>query len=482
LGEVQKLRKSANLLLTKQNNSLASMFIRNTTDIFKYIYIFLAILLILRLLQYIQNSQTKSEPTSISFNYIILDHSPRCRYSTNSYYLDLTDCKQYQLGSVVSLIGSQEVGFDKGFFDKKTLKIQSITKCSSFRDSVKCGFASVFGPIIRLKTTLLKSVIGYIKPHQLSLLKSLLFADRNSLPKQLSLNLETIGMSHVVSVSGLHVSVIVGLAQVALAPFRSKLRVIPLVAVVWSFALIAGLRASVMRASTMISLMLLAKSLFYRKSNSLWILLITIWLMLLFDPSFLISVGFQLSVVATLAILLGAHFNSANTSSSLVTNLLAGELIANSATSKPSGIFTQFKQYFIDTLRVTLVAQLGLLPFIFFYFGSFSLVGLVANPILLWLVPLMIVLWTSSLLILPFLSFLPWLKAMSIVAQQFLVVPINIFIVGVDFFAQFDWLVITWKNFSIWWGVVWYLSLVGLMLHSMRTTRLNKQQKLCQLL
>ncbi|QHL86916.1 DUF4131 domain-containing protein [Nibribacter ruber] len=116
------------------------------------------------------------------------------------------------------------------------------------------------------------------------------------------------GTMHVLAVSGLHVGLLYGVLLFFLKHLRRgrKSRVVIflfIVGVVWFYAFVTGLSASVLRSVWMFSLVELGM-LLRRKSSVLNTLAAVAMLLLLMDPNFLFDVGFQLSFLAVAGIVL----------------------------------------------------------------------------------------------------------------------------------------------------------------------------------
>ena len=115
------------------------------------------------------------------------------------------------------------------------------------------------------------------------------------------------GAVHILSVSGLHIGFILLFVTFLLKPFPNTRRgsFIKLIIILFSlssFGLIAGLAPSVLRSVTMFSFV--AIGMYLRRSTNIFhTLLVSILLILLFEPSFLFDVGFQLSYFALFFIL-----------------------------------------------------------------------------------------------------------------------------------------------------------------------------------
>ncbi len=130
----------------------------------------------------------------------------------------------------------------------------------------------------------------------------MLMGQRQGLPHEMLQMYRTVGASHVLALSGLHLSILFGVFDYCLmrvltyAPIRYALGIFGLVTL-WVFALITGFPVSLVRASVMLSLFLLSQ-MRLSGSNRWHTLGVAAMLILFFSPSSLWSVGFQLSFSA----------------------------------------------------------------------------------------------------------------------------------------------------------------------------------------
>jgi competence protein ComEC len=114
------------------------------------------------------------------------------------------------------------------------------------------------------------------------------------------------GAMHVLSVSGLHVGIIYAILLILLQPLgkyswsRWVVAVISLICL-WVFAFVTGLSPSVLRAVTMFSFVAVARP-FGMRTNIYNTLAASAFVLLLYNPYLIMSVGFQLSYLAVLGI------------------------------------------------------------------------------------------------------------------------------------------------------------------------------------
>lgn len=117
------------------------------------------------------------------------------------------------------------------------------------------------------------------------------------------------GAMHVLAVSGLHVGILYAIILLLLKPIskygwsRWTIAIISILCL-WIFAFVTGLSPSVLRAVTMFSFVALARPLGWR-TNIYNTLAASAFVLLLYNPYLIMSVGFQLSYLAVLGIVYG---------------------------------------------------------------------------------------------------------------------------------------------------------------------------------
>lgn len=201
--------------------------------------------------------------------------------------------------------------------------------------------------------------------------KALLLGDTSELPYKTDTDLKVSGIRHVVAVSGLHISIF--FAIISAVTFRKRfltaLLGIPLLAL---FAAVAGFTPSVNRACIMSGLMLTAQ-LLNREYDGPSSLSAAVLVMLTVNPYCISSVSFQLSVASVAGIL-------------LFTPRILEKLTGKIAGKKERRY--KFLRRLAAGVAVTLGAQALTVPLCAWYFGMVSLVGVVTNLLVLWVISL----------------------------------------------------------------------------------------------
>lgn len=187
------------------------------------------------------------------------------------------------------------------------------------------------------------------------------------------------GVSHIIVISGFNITIIAGLMTALFARiFGPKRAFWPVVASIALYVLFVGADAAVVRAGIMGVLVVWAAYL-GRQSTAIVSLFAAGVVMTLLNPLTLWDVGFQLSFVATLSLILFATPMTRRFEAALRPRL-------------PAGAAGTLLGFLNDALIVTLAATVLTLPLIAYYFGRISIVSPLTNllvlpvqpPVMIW--------------------------------------------------------------------------------------------------
>ncbi len=259
-----------------------------------------------------------------------------------------------------------------------------------------------------------KLIAAGFKDEALSIMNALLLGQRQTIDKTTYNNYVNSGTIHILAVSGLHVGIILWILNFLFRPilylkYGNYIRPIVLVAILWSFAVIAGLSPSVTRAVAMFSIISIAMHL-KRPTNIYNTLVISAFVILLFKPTFLFEVGFQMSYLAVLGIV---------SVQPIIYKLWKPKYLV---TDKLWQIFT-----------VTLAAQAGVVPISLFYFHQFPGLFFISNIVV---IPFLGLILGFGLLIIA-LALMNALPNFMVVAYSFIIDSLNVFIAWVAQFEDF---------------------------------------------
>jgi competence protein ComEC len=208
-----------------------------------------------------------------------------------------------------------------------------------------------------------------------SIAAAILFGYVNELDQDLRQTFAATGSSHLLSVSGLHFSIVYGIFYFLFSFLGNSrrgvmLRQLIIIPLMWGFAFLTGMGPSVIRAAIMLSLWGIGNG-FFIKAFTLNTLGVAAFFMLLYNPFYLFDLGFQLSFSAVFAI------------------LWINPYLTNLYKSRNPAI-----KYVWELSCVSTSAQLGTAPLSIYYFHQFPVIYLVTNifaipltGLLLFLVP-----------------------------------------------------------------------------------------------
>lgn len=227
---------------------------------------------------------------------------------------------------------------------------------------------------------MLKSKIPDEQSQQIAL--ALLLGQKQQMDPIIRESYTRAGVMHILAVSGLHVGIIYLLLIYILKPLKlgkrkTRIYMIAVIGIIWLYAFLTGLAPSVVRAATMFSLLTLGL-MRERKPSIYNILAFSAILMISFNPEVIYEVGFQMSYLAVLGIV-------------MVQPILERIWL-------PSN---KILYYLWELTTVSVAAQLVTFPLAVYYFHIFPTYFLLGNLVILPLaviimyigVPMMIIGW-----------------------------------------------------------------------------------------
>lgn len=205
---------------------------------------------------------------------------------------------------------------------------------------------------------------AHFNTEEMNVALALILGQQQEISNEIIQDYQYSGATHILSVSGLHVGFIMLFINFILKPIPNtrKGSFIKLSCVILAlalFAIISGLSPSVLRSVVMFSFVATGNHL-RRSGNIYHTLLVSIFLILLFEPYFLFDVGFQLSYIALFFI------------------LWLQPLLNKIWTPK-----NKFLIYIWNALTVSFAAQIGAFPLCLYYFHQFPGLFFVTNIVII---------------------------------------------------------------------------------------------------
>ncbi|WP_314150085.1 ComEC/Rec2 family competence protein [Capnocytophaga granulosa] len=284
----------------------------------------------------------------------------------------------------------------KRYMEHQGIYWQGYPTCYEIKD------APSFSPFIKAKQ--LQGYLAATLSHYtfsketVGVLKALVLGVRSDITPELYQQYINAGAVHILAISGLHIGIITYLLTLFISlvvpAHRKGVKIALLLVSLLTYAAITGFSASVLRAVVMFggySIAYLAESRRARYDS----LLLSAFILLLCKPTFLFEVGFQLSYMAVLSIALflplGDKYRFEN----------------------------RFLNFFWDIIKVSIAAQIGVLPLSLYYFHQFAGLFLVTNVLILPLLGIILsvgigVVLLASIQLLPYWLLVCYEKALSL--------------------------------------------------------------------
>lgn len=210
-----------------------------------------------------------------------------------------------------------------------------------------------------------------------SLILGAVFGDKRAIPQNVMDAFRATGTSHILVISGMHVALLTAMLMNLLQQFGLGRRSIAFVTIgtLAVYVLATGLQSSAIRASLFGSTALMAQ-LLGRQKNSVRMLLVVATGMLLWNPLLLwYDVGFQLSFAAT-----------------------AGIIVLSARCEEWLRFMPQLLGLRM-TAATSLAAIIATTPISVYHFGTFSVIALLANLIVVPLMPVIMIYSLATILL-----------------------------------------------------------------------------------
>ncbi len=246
----------------------------------------------------------------------------------------------------------------------------------------KGGGSSVLSAIYKVRGLFSDVLMLSLPEPQGALARAILLGIRDGISDSLMESFSHTGTAHLLAISGLHLSIIIGMCMsmgAAIFGRRYSIHILLTFLILWLYVIFAGMRPPIVRGAIMGSMYLSAQYLGRQRSGTT-ALCFAAAVMIGFEPLVLWNASFQLSFLA----MAGLIFIAAPLRSFARTYLNA-----DSETALP---LRKLGVFIIDTIAVTVSAILATWPVIAYHFGLISFVGLPATFFALPALPFIIVL------------------------------------------------------------------------------------------
>jgi ComEC/Rec2-related protein len=282
------------------------------------------------------------------------------------------------------------------------------------------------------RNKLSKRVESYLPEPQDSLLIGILFGSERAFCEQFEEQLRVSGTTHIIAASGYNVTILILAISKILAFIKKKQRLVISLFLIWIYCILSGLGASIVRATMMGSITILAL-LTGNVRNTHLLIPSGVFFLILFNPKMIFDVGFQLSILATLGLIY--------------------VLPSIEEVFKRMDNLQSVPQFLEENLLGTISCTLSTLPISISIFGKLSLVSVFANVLVLPLTESTMLYGTIALLS----AFV--IQKLSEVLFSTPYIQLKIFQWVVEYFGSIEWGYVDVKTGWIGWliGVLLFI-------------------------
>ena len=286
----------------------------------------------------------------------------------------------------------------------------------------------IMSALLSIKHAFSASINHVISEPNASLVNAVILGERHSVPQNILDMLRSVGIIHIVILSGYAITIIAESVRKFFSRFGFRTSIILASVSIILFALMTGATAMVVRASIMALLAFLSKAL-SRKHAVIRALALTLFLMVLWNPMILVfDRSFQVSMLAVAGL------------------VFISPIFENKFARFPDKF--GFKNILISTLS----AQIAVLPYLLYVTGSLSLFSVPANILVLPILPITMLFgllagvfgFVSSIIAFPFSAIAYIFTSYELlVAKIFSAIPFSSIIIPMPF-----WVVIVFYFFA----------------------------------
>lgn len=256
----------------------------------------------------------------------------------------------------------------------------------------------------------IRDIVAPVSKDSAAVAAALSVGDRAGLSREIISAMQASGLSHLLAISGLHLGLVAmigfGMMRWLLALMQrpalfynsKKIAALTAIPCLFIYLLLAGATPPTQRAFIMTGLIMLAISL-DRYALSLRPLAIAAMVILMINPGHLVSISFQLSFAAVIALSGVFEWRRGRLARQLNDN---PDYYQQRQRQGLPHILMKIIRYFGLIMLTSLVASMATAPFVAYHFGQFSWVAIIANLIAIPLVGLFIMpLLMISLMLMP---------------------------------------------------------------------------------
>lgn len=305
-----------------------------------------------------------------------------------------------------------------GFSYKQYLKIQNIYGIINV-SNIEIKSRNRINPILYFSNAMsckIKEKINYlISENEASILKGIILGDTSNIEEKMYEKFRVSNISHILAVSGMHVSyIVIGIKLLLDKKIGKRKTKYIIITILIFYMFLTGFSTSIVRA-TIMSIIVILSGILYRK-NDIWTSIsFSLLIILIYNPFAILDIGLQLSYAGTIGIILFCK------------NVLE---IFNNVKSKKEKVNKKINKNILkiqklkEILAVTVSVQIAILPIMIYHFNIFGTYFFITNLLVSIIIGPIIIL-SFFTIILSFMLF-PIAKNLAIVLENAIKILIQV--------------------------------------------------------
>ena len=284
-------------------------------------------------------------------------------------FILLTKNKEIEYGNKIKLEGTyikpsksrNYRGFDYSNY-LKTENIYGTIEQNGKIELIKEKNINYFFIILyKVKNKIIKNINNKFPEETRGLFLGILLGDKSSIEENVRQNFADSSLSHILAVSGTHISYVVICISVLFKKLKlnKNIRKVLTSLVLFMYLYLVDFSVSATRAVIM-STIVIMQMLFYRKQDTITTIAFSSIIILINNPYSILNIGFLLSYGGTIGIIL---------------------FVNRISIESKEDFFQRFKSYLKDICIVTISAQTIIMPIIIYYFNTISFTFIISNII-----------------------------------------------------------------------------------------------------
>ena len=219
----------------------------------------------------------------------------------------------------------------------------------------------LFINLYKVKNKIIKNINNKFPEETRGLFLGILLGDKSSIEEDVRQNFADSSLSHILAVSGTHISYVVICISVLFKKLKlnKNIRKVLTSLVLFMYLYLVDFSVSATRAVIM-STIVIMQMLFYRKQDTITTIAFSSIIILINNPYSILNIGFLLSYGGTIGIIL---------------------FVNRISIESKEDFFQRFKSYLKDICIVTISAQTIIMPIIIYYFNTISFTFIISNII-----------------------------------------------------------------------------------------------------